>query len=201
MPYSVNPAGRSKESLIAEYGSIENWVASYQRDGAHSWIRSAYYQILEDYGVTPETATPAQLERAKKGTDWYDEIVQDGFIQDHQLSVVGGGDKGQYSMSVGVTKQEGTVLSSFYNRYSVRANLLYTPQTYNCRTEYQSRGYRVAGGAEARVTVPVGQTYTVKSWVPVFNVAVTSRYRAAEGGRSSTPYASAMRQVGNISRG
>jgi TonB-linked SusC/RagA family outer membrane protein len=204
MPYSVNPAGRSKESLIAEYGSIENWVASYQRDGTHSWIRSAYYQILEDYGVTPETATPAQLEKAKKGTDWYDEIVQDGFIQDHQLSVVGGGDKGQYSMSVGVTKQEGTVLSSFYNRYSVRANSSFTPRKHITVGQNislavtESQGERGSQGDGSLF----GQTYTVKSWVPVFNVAGDfAGTVAAEGGRSSTPYASAMRQVGNISRG
>ena len=65
---------------------------------------------------------------AFEGTNWFDLIIQDGFITDHQLSVVGGGDKGQYSMSISYTGQEGTVKNSYYDRYSIRLNTSFMPR-------------------------------------------------------------------------
>lgn len=195
MPYSVNPAGLSEDDIIDRFGSVEAWVDSYQKDGTHSWTRSAYYQMLEDGYSEAE---------ARIGTDWYDAIVQDGFIQDHQLSVVGGSDKGQYSMSVGVTKQEGTVLSSFYNRYSVRSNATFNPRKHITLGQNislavtESQGDR-GGQGDGSV---FGQTYTVKSWVPIFNVAGDyAGTVSADGGRSGTAYATTQEQIGDISRG
>lgn len=67
MPYSIKPAGLSKEQIIAQFGSIDAWEASYKDDGTNSWSRSAYYQMLED-GYSEE--------EARLGTNWYDQIVQ-----------------------------------------------------------------------------------------------------------------------------
>ena len=93
------------------YGSVEAWEKSYVDDGSSSWARSAYYQMLADGYSDAE---------ARKGTNWYDEIVQTGKIQDHQISLVGGGEKATYSVSLGYTNREGTIQNSYFKRYSLR---------------------------------------------------------------------------------
>ena len=89
MPYAIKPNGLSKEQVIEQFGSIDAWKASYKDNGKNTWSRSAYYQMLEDGYSEAE---------ARKGTDWYDEVVQTGKVQDHQFSVTGGGETATYAM-------------------------------------------------------------------------------------------------------
>lgn len=58
-----------------------------------------------------------------EGTDWQDAIMRDAPIQDHQLGVLGGSEKSRYAISLGYYGQEGIILRSDFNRYSLRANL------------------------------------------------------------------------------
>lgn len=178
MPYAIKPSGLSKEQVIAQFGSIEAWVASYKDDGAKSWSRSAYYQMLED-GYSEE--------EARKGTDWYDLIVQTGFVQDHQISVLGGGDKGTYSMSVGYTTREGTVKSSYFDRYSLRANTTFMPNKYFTIGQNTNLAAMEFGGERGIQgdSYVFAQTYTIQPWVPVHNVGGDfAGSQAAEGGRT-----------------
>lgn len=177
MPYAIKPSGLSKEQVIAQFGSIEAWVASYQDNGANSWSRSAYYQMLED-GYSEE--------EARKGTDWYDLIVQTGLVQDHQISVLGGGDKGTYSMSVGYTTREGTVKSSYFDRYSLRANTTFIPNKYFTIGQNTNLAAMEFGGERGIQgdQYTFGKTYTIQPWVPVYNVGGDfAGSQAAEGGR------------------
>ena len=106
-------------------------MASYKPDGSNSWSRSAYYQMLEDGYSEAE---------AQKGTNWYDMVTRTGKVQDHQISLLGGGEKGTYSASLGYTNREGTIISSFFKRYSLRANSTYNANKYfNDRPEFQYR--------------------------------------------------------------
>ena len=57
------------------------------------------------------------------GTNWQDEIFRKGKIQNHQLSFSGGKDKTQYYISGGYFKQEGIVIGSNFDRYSLRVNV------------------------------------------------------------------------------
>jgi len=204
MPYAIKPAGYSEEQIIEEFGSIEAWEESYSANGTSSWSRSAYYQILDDMGVSESEATEAQLAEAKTGTDWYNTIVQNGFIQDHQLSVMGGNDKGQYSMSIGYTSQEGTVESSYYDRYSVRANATFNPRKHisvGQNTSLSVTEYQGDRGTQSDGSV-FSQTYTIKSWVPVYNVGGDyAGSTATDGGRTTSAYATTQRQIGDINRG
>lgn len=183
MPYAIKPAGLSKEQVISQFGSIDAWVGSYVDDGTSSWARSAYYQMLED-GYSEADA--------RKGTDWYDLITQTGFVQDHQLSALGGGDKGSYAMSVGYTSREGTVKSSFFERYSLRANANFIPNKYfsigqntnlSVMTNTGERGTQADDNA-------FGKTYTIHPWVPVCNVGGDYAGSVAnEGGRDNNAVA------------
>ncbi len=56
-------------------------------------------------------------------TDWLDAIFQKGIITSHQLSVTGGNDKTLYYISGNYFRQDGIILNSWYERYSMRAKL------------------------------------------------------------------------------
>jgi TonB-linked SusC/RagA family outer membrane protein len=56
-------------------------------------------------------------------TDWLGAIFQTAPEQSHELSVNGGSDKAQYFVSGNYFKQDGIVLNSWYERYSLRTKL------------------------------------------------------------------------------
>lgn len=57
------------------------------------------------------------------GTNWQDVIFRSASIQSHQLSFSGGTDKTQVLVALNYFGQEGIVLNSRFDRYSVRINL------------------------------------------------------------------------------
>ncbi|MGK7395105.1 MAG: SusC/RagA family TonB-linked outer membrane protein [Candidatus Cyclobacteriaceae bacterium M3_2C_046] len=57
------------------------------------------------------------------GTDWQDVIFQNGSIQNYQLSVSGGNENVGYYVSGVYFDQEGIILNSDYNRFSVTSNI------------------------------------------------------------------------------
>jgi TonB-dependent starch-binding outer membrane protein SusC len=57
------------------------------------------------------------------GTDWQNEIYQSAPIQNHQITVSGGTKDFDYFVSGGFLKQDGIMLNSGYDRYSLRTNL------------------------------------------------------------------------------
>jgi len=57
-------------------------------------------------------------------TNWLGSIFRTAPEQDHELSVSGGTDKTQYSVSGNYFKQDGIILNSWYERYTVRTKLI-----------------------------------------------------------------------------
>lgn len=82
-----------------------------------------YNQMIEEgdiYETNPYYATPSLL---GKGTNWQDEIFRTAWQHQHQLSAQGGSDKVQYYVSGSYMDQQGTIIGSNFNRFSVRTNL------------------------------------------------------------------------------
>lgn len=83
-----------------------------------------YYNEMIEEGEIDETnsyyATPSLL---GKGTNWQDEIFRTAWQHQHQLSAQGGSDKVQYYVSGSYMDQQGTIIGSNFNRFSVRTNL------------------------------------------------------------------------------
>lgn len=83
-----------------------------------------YYNEMIEEGDIYETnsyyATPSLL---GKGTNWQDEIFRTAWQHQHQLSAQGGSDKVQYYVSGSYMDQQGTIIGSNFNRFSVRTNL------------------------------------------------------------------------------
>lgn len=56
-------------------------------------------------------------------TNWIDEITQLGYLQDHNVSLQGGGEKASYFASLGYNKTAGTTIGTDFNRLNARVNL------------------------------------------------------------------------------
>lgn len=185
MPYAIVPTGYSKQQIIDEFGSIDNWVNSYNSETGPYYSRSAYYQMLED-GYSEE--------EAREGTNWFDEVTQTGISQNHELSVTSGNDKGQYAFSMGYTNREGTIKNSAFERYNMRLNTTFTPTEHFIIGQNTNVATMKITGERGRQgdANTFGKTYTTASWVPLYNVSGQFAGSVGGGGRDTSPYSSVI---------
>ena len=181
MPYAIVPTGYSKDQIISEFGSIDNWVNSYNSETGPYYSRSAYYQMLED-GYSEE--------EAREGTNWFDEVTQTGISQNHELSVTSGNDKGQYAFSMGYTNREGTIKNSGFERYNMRLNTTFTPTKHFIIGQNTNVATMKITGERGRQgdANTFGRTYTMASWVPLYNVSGQYAGSVGGGGRDVSAY-------------
>ncbi|GAB2796896.1 TonB-linked SusC/RagA family outer membrane protein [Hymenobacter luteus] len=57
-----------------------------------------------------------------EGTDWQDEVFRRAAIQNYSLSATGGSDKARYAVSASYFQQDGTIVGSDFERFTLRAN-------------------------------------------------------------------------------
>lgn len=69
--------------------------------------------------LIPAYANPAAL---GEGTDWLDEIFRTAKIQNYNISALGGSEKARYAVSAGYFQQDGTIIGSAFQRFTLRAN-------------------------------------------------------------------------------
>tara|TARA_R100001369_G_scaffold92610_2_gene138705 strand:+ start:1274 stop:4375 length:3102 start_codon:yes stop_codon:yes gene_type:complete len=55
-------------------------------------------------------------------TDWYDEMLKSSILTEHNLSVRGGNDKGNFAISLGYLNNKGVIDNAGYERYNFRIN-------------------------------------------------------------------------------
>jgi len=67
--------------------------------------------------------TQSQIDGFGEGFDWQDLIFRKAPMQTHNLTVSGGNEKTRYSIGGSVFGQQGIIIGSDYNRYSLRANI------------------------------------------------------------------------------
>ncbi|MGL1889226.1 MAG: TonB-dependent receptor [Reichenbachiella sp.] len=58
----------------------------------------------------------------KEGTDWYDAITDNAFLQRHHIALKGSTEASRYYFGMGMQEQEGTVIGQKFSRYTMRAN-------------------------------------------------------------------------------
>jgi TonB-linked SusC/RagA family outer membrane protein len=84
------------------------------------------------------------------GTDWQDVIYRTAPIQNHELSISGGTDNMKYLISGGYLNQQGILVNSEYQRFSLRANIK------TDITKWANFGLSWAGTKEAGNSPPFG---------------------------------------------
>ena len=84
---------------------------------------ATYYDDMVAQGLVEENAYYADPSLLGVGTNWQDEVFRTALQQQHQVSVQGGTEKVQYYVSGSWMDQEGTIIGSEFDRFSVRTNL------------------------------------------------------------------------------
>ena len=89
-----------------------NW--GYNSQGTPVLNGISMKKYLDDAGTTPAA-----------DTDWFDETTRTGVIQQYNVSVSNGSDKGSSFFSLGYYKNLGIIKTSDFNRFSARMNTEY----------------------------------------------------------------------------
>lgn len=133
-------------------------------------------------------------------TDWWDEIDRTAWMQNHQLTLTGGSDKGQYLMSANYFDQDGTVIHSNYKRYQVRANTTYNIRKWLRMGENLTYAWTKDIGltSEATESTLYSWTYRSSPFVPVHDIAGNfAGSKIAGTGNFQNPVAIATRDKDN----
>lgn len=77
-------------------------------------------------GFTPKYST-SDIQNAGQGTNWLNQVLRDGSIDNHSVTVNGGSDKVIYYFSGNYFNQVGTIKSSGLTKYSGKMNISVTP--------------------------------------------------------------------------
>jgi len=73
--------------------------------------------VGEDRGTA---STPFDPSLYTADTDWFEEILNPATIQNHNISITGGGENSTYYYGLGITSQEGLVKNNDYTRINLR---------------------------------------------------------------------------------
>ena len=107
----------------------------------------------------------------KAGTNWYNEVFHTKPLTSHNLSVSGGGEKSRFYLGLNYFDQKGTVMTTFYKRYSVRANSEFTVKNKirigeNVMLSY-SNNIRIGNQSEGN---EISLSYRIQPIVPVYDL-------------------------------
>jgi TonB-dependent starch-binding outer membrane protein SusC len=80
----------------------------------------------EYFTEIPPFIDPGMVEqRLGEGTNWQDQILQTAPMQNYQLSISSGTERGNYALMAGIFDQQGIIKGSDFSRYSMRLNTNY----------------------------------------------------------------------------
>ncbi len=119
--------GRDFAETELRIGAMRNGaeeIAYYQQNGFRPWLNM--YKLGNADITKISEYYPINFDYSSQETDWQDEVFQpNAFMHNYNLSFDGGNDKGHYAMSASYFGQEGTIIGSNYNRFTLRLNTDY----------------------------------------------------------------------------
>ncbi|GAB2565179.1 SusC/RagA family TonB-linked outer membrane protein [Spirosoma areae] len=118
--------GKAGRTTVDYEGSYSSQSIRKKLDlmNPREWSEFYNEQATND-GLTPYFTADQlnQFSALGKGTDWQDVAFRTALLHNHTLSINGGNEKTQFSVGGSLFKQEGIVVGSNYDRYSLRANV------------------------------------------------------------------------------
>ena len=99
-------------------------IAYYQQNGFRAWLNM--YKLGNANITKISEYYPINFAYEDQETDWQDEVFRpNAFMHNYNLSFDGGSEKGHYALSASYFGQEGTIVGSNYNRFTLRLNTDY----------------------------------------------------------------------------
>ncbi len=109
--------GKTGKPIIS-YNAYVGWqaVTNQVQMANGTEYATAINELYSENGVTPAfSSNPAAY---GNGTNWYNQILRNAFVTNHQISLNGGTDKYTYNYSFGYLDQDGIVKTNNYQRYT-----------------------------------------------------------------------------------
>ncbi|HCL84228.1 MAG TPA: SusC/RagA family TonB-linked outer membrane protein [Chitinophagaceae bacterium] len=155
-----------------------------------------------DYNLYTNHITMA----AQNGNNWFNDIFKPAMIMDHNLSVSGGTGKSSYFMSFNYLDQQGTLIETSLQRYSVRINTNFSLADdhihvgENAYVLYKTNpGYLNAPGVNS--TNSINAAYQLPNIVPIYDIMGNYAGGISQGlGNASNPVAIQDRQANNVNQ-
>lgn len=156
--------GAPKVTIDSYVGFEEAWKQLDLING-RQWA-----QLVEENNTTAGGVVPGRAQQiltddpAYDGTDtdWQDALFQRGLIQQHNLSVSGGSDAGNYYISAGFFDQEGIIIKTPYKRYNIRVNSEWGKGKFkfgeNIAFRYENNRSEPSGGGRSLIEATLKET-------------------------------------------
>ncbi len=140
------------------------------------------------------------LETARQGTNWFDEITRNGVIQSHQLTATGGSKSASYSVGLNYFNQEGALVETGYERFSVRLNTTFKPTDwFRVGENFQIINEDFLNGGNVGEGGAWAQSFRMVPYIPVQDIGGGwGGNGVGESGNGTNPVAQLARQRDNI---
>jgi TonB-linked SusC/RagA family outer membrane protein len=79
-------------------------------------------EMQQNAGLEPPARFDQDGFSENANTDWQDAVFQQGFITNNNLAVSGGSEDATYRLSLGYAREQGTIIETGFERFSLRAN-------------------------------------------------------------------------------
>jgi TonB-linked SusC/RagA family outer membrane protein len=191
--YGNGPSAVVPDYILAgsSYGLSEG--APQTDPSLYNYNRTGFYQIVR---------------ANKEGTDWHQEILRPAAIQEYNIGASGGTETGRYALSLNYYKQDGVLIHTSFNRYSLRSNTEFTFKKRirfgeNLEVSYtENKGYYnnngTASSSNNQDGNPIGNGYRIPSIIPVYDIMGNfAATRAAGLGPATNPVAQLYRTRNN----
>ncbi len=124
------------------------------------------------YDHTPGATFYNITKASKQGTKWFDEIRQPGLMNEYNLSLAGGSEKGTHAFTIGYFTERGIMKYTSFDRYNLRSNAESKITKWLTIGESLGLSYSVGKGNrnEYGEAIPISQSYRLQPIIPVYDI-------------------------------
>lgn len=185
--------GKSGEAKFSYSGSVTSSRQNKRLDMLNLREFAQFYNTLAAQGeIAQPDKTFSDPSILGVGTNWQDAVFRTAWQHSHQASAEGGTDKVNYYVSGSYADQDGTILGSDFNRFSVRVNLTAQLKKWlklgvNTTFAKTNESLKLADGDEGLISYSL----TTTPDIPIYNIDGSYSSVSKEGYTNPNPIAMA----------
>lgn len=145
---------------------------------------------------------PDNLIMRSGATDWWDEVFDPAPMTEHTLGISGGNDNARFNISAGYLNQQGTMIHTYFERFTLRANSEFTRGKFTFGENFslaRSQGTFQRGGNQSEQNT-MTQILKAQAIIPVYDITGVNFAGGKANGLSngSNPVAIQTRSQNNV---
>jgi len=139
------------------------------------------------------------LKANQSGTDWWSALFQSALTQNHNLNLSGATDKSNYSVGLGYLNDQGTLLNSYFERYSIRINTAFKIKPWLRFGENLEASFASQNTESRSATNDISELYLLSPLLPEYDIAgnLAGTGKALILGNTGNPYTSRVNSLGD----